>query len=240
MKISTWYKKAFLALAAAGWLAPVDAYAVNIALGDPSFEAFSVPTTGPTAGYAYAGNTSIPNSPNPPIIIPGYRPNSAWISRPDDNFNGSFIDGGPQASNWIYNAAYAELSKPNANGTSNNPDHIAVGHRPARALAIRRCTDGATSMDRRYQQPRQCLKRGRSTRFRFMRKGTATRKSIRRAGNHASTCSFTMQQFRCEILQCRLVKRTSIPTDSLLSLTTRASMTNFQPTTRTFHRIALH
>jgi hypothetical protein len=117
MKLSTWYRKALLGLAAAGWLAPSDAHAVNIALGDPSFEAFSVPAAGPTAGYAYA-NT--------------YRPTSAWISRPDDNFNQqSFIDGGPQASNWIYNAAYAELSKPNAGGTANNPGQIAVGHRPA-------------------------------------------------------------------------------------------------------------
>jgi hypothetical protein len=118
MKISNWCKRASLALLAAGWLAPLDAYAVNIPLGDPSFEAYTISTSGAVGSqYAYANK---------------YRPTSAWISRPDDNINGqNFQDGGPQASNWIYNAAYAELVTSNPNGSASNPGGIAQGKRPA-------------------------------------------------------------------------------------------------------------
>jgi PEP-CTERM motif len=87
MKISNWCKKLSAALVAAGALAPTASYAVNIPLGDPSFEAFAVPVP---PGYAYANL---------------YRPTSAWV---DD------LDAPPGytqddvTSNWLYNAAYAE------------------------------------------------------------------------------------------------------------------------------------
>lgn len=81
-------------MVAAGWFLPYSFGAVNIPVGDPSFEDFQVPTTSAAAGYAYAG-----------IVATHYRPTSAWISRPGA---GNYQDGGPLGSNWIYNAAYAE------------------------------------------------------------------------------------------------------------------------------------
>ncbi len=117
MKISNWCKQISLTLVAAGIFMPAVAHAVDIPLGDPSFEAFQVPTTGPSAGYAYANQ---------------YRPTSAWISRIDDNINGqNFQDGGPHASNWIYNAAYAELVTSNFGGGASNPGMISMGRRAA-------------------------------------------------------------------------------------------------------------
>jgi hypothetical protein len=94
MKISKWHRKLVAALLASGLLAPAAAQALDIPLGDPSFEQFVVPTTSPAAGYAYAG-----------IVPVHYRPTSPWISRPGA---GNFQDGGPHGSNWIYNSAYAE------------------------------------------------------------------------------------------------------------------------------------
>jgi hypothetical protein len=94
MKISRWHRKLGATLLASGLLAPAAAHALDIPLGDPSFEEFVVPTTSPAAGYAYAG-----------IVPVRYRPTSPWISRPGA---GNFQDGGPHGSNWIYNSAYAE------------------------------------------------------------------------------------------------------------------------------------
>jgi hypothetical protein len=121
MKICNWCKKLSVTMLAAGWLLPVSAQAVvNIPLGDPSFEQFVVSSS---LGYAYAG---------PPDNANTYRPDSAWISRIDDNINGAnFQDGGAHASNWIYNAAYAELVTSNPNGGASNPGSISMGRRPA-------------------------------------------------------------------------------------------------------------
>lgn len=117
MKISNWFSKVASALVAAGCISPAMA-AVNIPLGDPSFEAYTISTSA-TAGsqYAYANQ---------------YRPTSAWVSRIDDNINGAnFQDGGPHASNWIYTSAYAELVVSNPGGSASNPGSIAAGKRPA-------------------------------------------------------------------------------------------------------------
>lgn len=118
MKISNWCRKAALSLIAAGSVSPAAIAAVNIPIGDPSFEAFPISTASPAGSqYAYANQ---------------YRPTSAWISRIDDNINGAnFQDGGPHASNWIYTSAYAELVVSNPNGGASNPGGIAAGKRPA-------------------------------------------------------------------------------------------------------------
>jgi hypothetical protein len=119
MKITRWYQRLGAALLACGLLSPAAAQAVNIPLGDPSFEAYAVPTTGPTAGYAYAGLTSF-----------NYRPTSPWISRPGA---GNYQDGGPTGSNWLYNATYAEVVNINhkqraAPRTGNQAMHGDGGH----------------------------------------------------------------------------------------------------------------
>lgn len=83
MRIGNWCKKLSSALLAAGIFVP-GAYAVDIPLADPSFEAFTVP---PAVGYAYSDD---------------YRPTSAWI---DDQDLAGQDDGD---SNWLYDANYAE------------------------------------------------------------------------------------------------------------------------------------
>lgn len=86
MKVRNWVRKIPATLLAAGLFLPGTAYAVDIPLGDPSFQDFSVPA----AGYAYAD---------------AYRPTSAWV----DDLNsppGYTQDDG--SSNWLYSAAYAE------------------------------------------------------------------------------------------------------------------------------------
>lgn len=62
----------------------------NIALGDPSFEAFVVPAS----GYAYADS---------------FRPTSAWID--DQDSPGGYIQDDAD-SNWLYSAAYATGFRP--------------------------------------------------------------------------------------------------------------------------------
>jgi hypothetical protein len=107
MKVTNWRKRICRTLVAAGMLSPAAAYAVDIPLGDPSFEAYVVPTTGPSAGYAYASE---------------YRPTSAWVGNPDDAAGP--LDGGPGDSNWIYNASYAEgATKRGAPRTGNQAIH---------------------------------------------------------------------------------------------------------------------
>lgn len=123
MTVSKWYRKIAGSLLAAGLLAPAVVHAVNIPIGDPGFEDFQVPTTGPTAGYAYAGNTGAN-----PHYINDTGPTSAWISRLDD---GNYQNGGTSASNWIYNASYAELTNTNFNNGASNPSGVSQGQRPS-------------------------------------------------------------------------------------------------------------
>ena len=85
MKVTHWWKKLSAAIVAAGIWVP-NAYAVNIPLGDPGFEAFVVPAI----GYAYA-NT--------------YRPTSAWV---DDLDNPPGYTQDNASSSWLYNSTYAE------------------------------------------------------------------------------------------------------------------------------------
>ena len=84
MRIGNWCKKLSATLVAAGIFLPSISVAANIPLGDPSFEAYTVP---PAVGYAYADE---------------YRPTSAWIANQD-------MAGEDSAdSNWLYDADYAE------------------------------------------------------------------------------------------------------------------------------------
>ncbi|HEX2475530.1 MAG TPA: PEP-CTERM sorting domain-containing protein [Lacipirellulaceae bacterium] len=98
MKVTNWCRKLSAAILAAGIWVPGAAYAVNIPLGDPSFEAFTVPAFPGGLGYAYSDT---------------YRPTSAWVDDLDNPPDGT---GGPSdyylqddgGSNWLYVAAYAE------------------------------------------------------------------------------------------------------------------------------------
>lgn len=87
MKVMNWKRAAAATLLAAGCWAPSIVQAANIPLGDPSFEAYVLPTPGVEA-YA---NT--------------YRPTSAWVGNPDGS---GPLDGGPGGSNWLYDSTYAE------------------------------------------------------------------------------------------------------------------------------------
>jgi hypothetical protein len=86
MKVTNWCKGLAAKLVAAGVLLPSAAYAVDLPLGDPSFEAYVVPAI----GYAYADE---------------YRPTSPWVDDLD-NPPGYTQDNGVSA--WLYNSAYAE------------------------------------------------------------------------------------------------------------------------------------
>jgi hypothetical protein len=90
MKVTNWCRNLMASIIAGGALAPA-AYAIDIPLGDPSFEAYVVPAA---AGYAYAAP---PNG--------SYRPTSPWVDDLDSPPGFTQDDGD---SNWIYNAAYAE------------------------------------------------------------------------------------------------------------------------------------
>jgi hypothetical protein len=85
MKVTKWWKKLSAAIVAAGIWAP-GAYAINIPLGDPSFEAYVVPSI----GYAYSNE---------------YRPTSAWVDDLDSPPGYTQDDGN---SAWLYDAVYAE------------------------------------------------------------------------------------------------------------------------------------
>lgn len=87
MKVTNWRKTVGVSLLAAGLWSPSQAQAVNIAIGDPSFEAYVVPQSGPGSHYAYSDL---------------YRPTSAWI----DDLDMSEQDDGE--GNWIYDATYSE------------------------------------------------------------------------------------------------------------------------------------
>jgi hypothetical protein len=90
MKVTNWRRKLIKSLVAAGALVPSASYALDIPLGDPSFEAYVVPAR----GYAYAAEP-----------FGAYRPTSPWVDDLDSP-PGFTQDNG--ASNWIYNATYAE------------------------------------------------------------------------------------------------------------------------------------
>ena len=98
MKVTNWYRKIAAAILAAGIWVPSMAHAITIPLGDPSFEAFTVPAFPGGVGYAYSDT---------------YRPTSAWVDDLDNPPDGS---GGPSdyylqddgGSNWLYDAAYAQ------------------------------------------------------------------------------------------------------------------------------------
>jgi hypothetical protein len=92
MKVTKWWKKLSAAIVAAGFFVPGTAHAVNIPLGDPSFEDYVVPAR----GYAYAADP-----------LGAYRPTSAWVDDLDNPPGYTQDDG---ASNWIYNLAYGESS----------------------------------------------------------------------------------------------------------------------------------
>jgi hypothetical protein len=91
LKIKHWQRKFAASLLAAGLLLPATSYALNIPLADPSFEDFVVSAI----GYAYSNE---------------YRPTSAWVDDLDSPF-GHFQDDG--ASQWLYDAAYAEHNSSN-------------------------------------------------------------------------------------------------------------------------------
>jgi hypothetical protein len=108
MKVFNWRKKLGVSLVAAGLLSPASARALDIPIGDPSFEAFVVPGSGPAGGYAYSDL---------------YRPTSAWI---DDQDMDTQDDGD---GNWMYNAAYGETgTKRGAPRTGNQAMHGRFGY----------------------------------------------------------------------------------------------------------------
>src|SRR6188768_1865371 len=91
MKVTNWRRKLIESLVAAGVLIPSASYAVNIPLGDPSFDVYTVPAR----GYAYSVDP-----------LGAYRPTSAWVDDLDSP-PGFVQDTRP--SNWIYNSNYAEV-----------------------------------------------------------------------------------------------------------------------------------
>lgn len=91
MKVTNWRKKLIESLLAAGILVPSASYAVDIPLGDPSFDLYTVPSR----GYAYAADP-----------LGAYRPTSPWV---DDLDNPPGFTKDNNISNWIYNSNYAEV-----------------------------------------------------------------------------------------------------------------------------------
>jgi hypothetical protein len=92
MKITNWCRKLSATLLAAGiWVPSMSYAAINIPLGDPSFEDFAVPAFPAGDGYAYSDT---------------YRPTSAWVDDLDHSSGFYYQDDGN--SNWLYDAAYAE------------------------------------------------------------------------------------------------------------------------------------
>jgi len=88
MKITNWCRKLSATLLAAGiWVPSISYAAIDIPLGDPSFEDYVV---NPAVGYAYSNE---------------YRPTSAWVDDLDSPAGYTEDDG---ASAWLYDAAYAE------------------------------------------------------------------------------------------------------------------------------------
>lgn len=95
MKISNWCKKLSATMVATGVLVPAVSHAINLPLGDPSFEVYdSTPHNGGLA-YAKASGT----------YTGAYRPTSPWV---DDLDNPPGYTQDDASSNWLYTAAYAE------------------------------------------------------------------------------------------------------------------------------------
>jgi hypothetical protein len=90
MKVTNWCRKLSASIVAAGISVPGMAYAINIPLGDPSFEAYAV---NPAVGYAYSND---------------YRPTSAWVDDLDNPGGGTQYVEDDGFSHWLYDAAYAE------------------------------------------------------------------------------------------------------------------------------------
>jgi hypothetical protein len=103
MKVTNWCRKLVASIVAGGALAPGISYAVDIPLGDPSFDTYVVPAR----GYAYAADPFGAYRVGPPPI-------SAWVDDLDSP-PGFTQDNGN--SNWIYNSNYAE--------------NLSASHRPA-------------------------------------------------------------------------------------------------------------
>lgn len=108
MKVTKWWKKLAAAIVAAGIWVPSAAYAVNIPVGDPSFETYVVPSR----GYAYATGS-----------LGTYRPASPWIDDQDFNLPPDYVQDDAK-SNWLYNTAYANA---NGRGTPRTGDQAMHG-----------------------------------------------------------------------------------------------------------------
>ncbi|MBN1852489.1 MAG: hypothetical protein JW829_07180, partial [Pirellulales bacterium] len=111
MKITNWKKKLAAALVAAGIWIPSTALALDIPLGDPSFEDYTVSAS---SGYAYSDT---------------YRPTSAWVDDLYSTFSYVEDDGN---SNWLYDAAYDATRRP-APRTGNQAMH-GYGHYNAQVV----------------------------------------------------------------------------------------------------------
>jgi hypothetical protein len=117
MKVTNWCRKLSAAIVAAGIWGPNVAHAINIPLGDPSFEAYTVPAI----GYAYANS---------------YRPTSPWVDDLD-NPPGYTQDNGVSA--WLYNASYAEdpsSSRRGAPRTGNQAMHGLANYSAQKTSAV--------------------------------------------------------------------------------------------------------
>jgi hypothetical protein len=118
MKITNWCRKLSAAIVAAGIWVPGMAYAVDIPLGDPSFEDYVV---NPAIGYAYSNE---------------YRPTSAWVDDLDSPPGYTQDDG---CCNWLYDAAYAEVdvnSKRASPRTGNQAMHGLSGYSAQETSAV--------------------------------------------------------------------------------------------------------
>ena len=117
MKISSWCKTLKASLVAAGILLPSAAYAINIPLGDPSFESYVVPAI----GYAYADS---------------YRPTIPWV---DDLDSPPGYTQDDSKSAWLYNSTYAEdptASRRGAPRTGNQAMHGLANYTAQKTSAV--------------------------------------------------------------------------------------------------------
>jgi hypothetical protein len=121
MKVTNWWRKLMASIVAGGTLVPGMSYAIDIPLGDPSFENYVVPAN---PGYAYA----VPPAGS-------YRPTSPWVDDLDSP-PGFQQDAG--SSNWLYDSNYAEnlsASKRPAPRTGNQAMHGLDGNFNAQEIA---------------------------------------------------------------------------------------------------------
>src|SRR5262245_5223010 len=104
MKVTNWTKKLSAAILAAGIWIPSAAHAINIPLGDPSFEVYNV--TPYDGGCADAQPIYSSTGAYRPPTTGGFAP-SAWVDDLDSPPGYTQDDGN---SNWIYNLTYGESS----------------------------------------------------------------------------------------------------------------------------------